>query len=57
MNKNNMTVAGSALAGSYVSPEAKVTEIQIEGVLCESPVDGGLSVNPWEDGTFEGWDK
>ena len=50
MNKNNMTVAGSTLAGSYVSPEAKVTEIHSEGVLCASDADATLSVKPWEDG-------
>ena len=40
MNKIKMTVTGSTLAGSYVSPEAKVTEIYTEGVLCESPTGG-----------------
>ena len=37
MNKILTTAAGSSLgARSYESPEAKVTEIQSEGVLCAS---------------------
>ena len=37
MNKILTTAAGSSLgARSYESPEAKVTEIQSEGVLCMS---------------------
>jgi hypothetical protein len=37
MNKINLTAAGSTLGtASYVSPEAKVTEIHSEGVLCAS---------------------
>ena len=43
MNKINLTAAGSTLGtASYVSPEAKVTEIHSEGVLCMS-------------GQLEGW--
>jgi hypothetical protein len=37
MNKITLTAAGSTLGtSSYVSPEAKVTEIHSEGVLCMS---------------------
>lgn len=37
MNKITLTAAGSTLGtSSYVSPEAKVTEIHSEGVLCAS---------------------
>ena len=37
MNKTLKTAAVSTLGtGSYVSPEAKVTEILSEGVLCAS---------------------
>jgi hypothetical protein len=45
MNKINLTAAGSTLGtASYVSPEAKVTEIHSEGVLCAS-------------GQLEGWEE
>lgn len=51
MNKITLTAAGSTLGtSSYVSPEAKVTEIHSEGVLCASDADATLSVKPWEDG-------
>ena len=40
MNKINLTAAGSTLGtASYVSPEAKVTEIHSEGVLCMSSLE------------------
>lgn len=39
-------------AGSYNSPEIRVIEVFSEGVLCESEVNSGLSVDPWEDGDF-----
>ena len=54
MNRINLTAAGSTLGtASYVSPEAKVTEIHSEGVLCGSVMDGNtLTVNEWEDGSF-----
>ena len=54
MNKILLTAAGSALGvGSYVSPEAKVTEIHSEGVLCASEIGANtLSVDEWENGTF-----
>ena len=55
MNKILTTAAGSSLgARSYESPEAKVTEIQSEGVLCASQMGSNtLSVDEWEtDKTF-----
>ena len=54
MNKILKTAAGSSLrTGSYVSPEAKVTEMLSEGVLCGSEQDTTLSIEKWEDGTFQ----
>ena len=51
MNKITLTAAGSTLGtSSYVSPEAKVTEIYSEGVLCASDANSKLSVEPWENG-------
>ena len=53
MNKILTTAAGSSLgARSYESPEAKVTEIQSEGVLCGSTMGADLSVEKWETDTF-----
>ena len=54
MNKINLTAAGSTLGtASYVSPEAKVTEIHSEGVLCSSVMDGNtLSIEKWENEEF-----
>ena len=54
MNKI-LTTAASATLGtsSYVSPEATVTEIHSEGVLCGSTMGADLSVEKWnEDDTF-----
>ena len=53
MNKI-LTTAASATLGtsSYVSPEAIVTEIHTEGVLCASQVGATLSVDEWENGEF-----
>ena len=54
MNKILTTAAGSSLgARSYESPEAKVTEIQSEGVLCMS----GKSLEEWTDGASIEWDE
>ena len=56
MNKINLTAAGSTLGtASYVSPEAKVTEIHSEGVLCNSVMGADLSVEKWEEDTAFGW--
>ncbi len=54
MNKTLTTAALPTLgASSYVSPEAKVTEIHTEGVLCMSDIKGNtLSVDEWQDGEF-----
>ena len=54
MNKI-LTTAASATLGtsSYVSPEAIVTEIHSEGVLCASEIGAQtLSVEKWQDGEF-----
>ena len=53
MNKTLTTAALPTLgASSYVSPEAKVTEIHTEGVLCASQVGSTLSIDDWENGSF-----
>lgn len=53
MNKILLTAAESSLRfGSYVSPEATVTEIHSEGMLCVSSIGATLSVDEWETGTF-----
>lgn len=54
MNKILLTAAESSLRfGSYVSPEAIVTEIHSEGVLCASEIGAQtLSVEKWGDGEF-----
>jgi hypothetical protein len=52
MNKINLTAAGSTLGTvSYVSPEAKVTEIHSEGVLCASVQ--GASFEEWNEDTLQ----
>ena len=49
MNKILLTAAESTLrSGSYVSPEAKVTEIHSEGVLCTSG-----QFEEWETATLD----
>ena len=54
MNKINLTAAGSTLGtASYVSPEAKVTEIHSEGVLCMS----GRSLEDWSNAAGFTWDE
>ena len=54
MNKTLTTAALPTLgASSYVSPEAKVTEIHTEGVLCMSG-EGSLQTFDPIDG-LEGW--
>ena len=56
MNKINLTAAGSTLGtASYVSPEAKVTEIHSEGVLCGSTMGADLSVEKWEEDKTFSW--
>ena len=54
MNKILTTTASATLGtSSYVSPEAIVTEIHSEGVLCSSEIGANtLSVDEWENGTF-----
>ena len=53
MNKINLTAAGSTLGtASYVSPEAKVTEIHSEGVLCLS----GRMLEEWKEIEFS-WEQ
>ena len=54
MNKI-LTTAASATLGtsSYVSPEATVTEIHSEGVLCMS----GKSLEVWTEGETFTWDE
>ena len=54
MNKI-LTTAASATLGtsSYVSPEATVTEIHSEGVLCMS----GKSLEVWTEGETVIWDE
>ena len=56
MNKI-LTTAASATLGtsSYVSPEATVTEIHSEGVLCASQVGATLSVGAWDDEETFSW--
>ena len=56
MNKI-LTTAASATLGtsSYVSPEATVTEIHSEGVLCASQVGATLSVGEWDDEETFSW--
>ena len=50
MNKINLTAAGSTLGtASYVSPEAKVTEIHSEGVLCMS----GRMLEGWDEDNLD----
>ena len=34
----------------YEAPATTVVEVKIEGVVCESPVKGGNSINNWQDG-------
>ena len=56
MNKI-LTTAASATLGtsSYVSPEAIVTEIHTEGVLCASEIGATLSVREWDDEETFSW--
>ena len=34
----------------YEAPATTVVEVEIEGVVCESPVNGGNSIDNWQDG-------
>lgn len=34
----------------YETPAATVVEVKTEGVVCQSPVKGGNSINDWENG-------
>ena len=34
----------------YEAPATTVVEVKIEGVVCQSPVNGGNSINNWGDG-------
>ena len=53
MNKIFLTAAESSLRFSdYESPEALVTEVYSEGVLCASTAGATLSVDNWENGEF-----
>ena len=54
MNKILTTAASAPLGtSSYVSPEATVTEIHSEGVLCMS----GQSIEDWTDAAIFTWDE
>lgn len=54
MNKTLTTAATLTLgARSYESPEAKVSEILSEGVLCMS----GQSLEEWTEGASFTWDE
>ena len=54
MNKTLTTAALPTLgASSYVSPEAKVTEIHTEGVLCMS----GKMLEEWKPADSFTWDE
>ena len=34
----------------YEAPEITVVEVKIEGFVCQSPVNGGNSIDGWGDG-------
>ena len=34
----------------YEAPTTSVFEVKIEGVVCQSPLQGGNSINDWVDG-------
>ena len=52
MKNKKLTAAKSFLGGgSYVSPEAIVSEIHSEGVLCSSSPDATLQ--DWENGSID----
>lgn len=42
-----MTVEGMIY---YETPAATVVEVKTEGVVCQSPVQGGNSIDDWENG-------